>query len=141
MLLLIFMPLIMLILMFMPLIAIPIFWLLPLGQAIPLYTLGIVLSGLMFWFMWRSMKRPAVTGIEGLIGKDAKVISQSRSGNEVAYDVEVQGELWTAFSDDVLHVGETVTIAAMDRNRLIVRHKDTDTAKGKRRGSQSILSE
>jgi membrane protein implicated in regulation of membrane protease activity len=122
---------IMMILMFMPLIAIPIFWLLPLDQAILLYALGVVLSGFMFWFMRGSMKQRAVTGMEGLIGKDAKVISQSRSGNEAAYDVEVQGELWTAFSDDVLHVGETVTIAAMDRNRLIVRHKDADTAKGK----------
>lgn len=122
---------IMMILMFMPLIAIPIFWLLPLGQAIPLYALGVVLSGLMFWFMRGAMKQPAVTGMEALIGKDAKVISQSRSGNETAYDVEVQGELWTAYSDDVVHVGETVMIAATDGNRLIVRHKDTDTAKGK----------
>jgi membrane protein implicated in regulation of membrane protease activity len=129
MLLLIFMPLIMLVLMFLPLLALPIFWLLPPAQAIPLYALCVLVSALMFWFMRGSMTRHAVTGEEGLVGKDAKVVSRSRSGNEILYLVEIKGELWTAASADALKVGETVRITAMDGIKLIVERKETDRAK------------
>jgi membrane protein implicated in regulation of membrane protease activity len=88
----------------------------------------------MFWFMRGSMKRRAVTGAEGLIGRDAKVVSQSRSSNEQAYVVEVKGELWTATSADAVTVGETVRITAMDGIRLIVKRKETDKAKAKPEG-------
>jgi membrane protein implicated in regulation of membrane protease activity len=134
MLIVIFMPLLMLVLMLLPLIALPVFWLLPLAQAIPLYALSVLVAGAMFWFMRESMKQRAVTGAEGLIGRDAKVVSQSRSSNEQAYVVEVKGELWTATSADAVTVGETVRITAMDGIRLIVKRKETDKAKAKPEG-------
>jgi membrane protein implicated in regulation of membrane protease activity len=129
MLILIFMPLLMLVLMFLPLLALPVFWLLPLAQAIPLYALSVLVAAAMFWFMRGSMTQRAVTGKEGLIGKDARVVSQSRSGNEPAYLVEVKGELWTATSADAVKVGETVRIMGMDGIRLIVGRKNMDSAK------------
>jgi hypothetical protein len=55
---------VMLILMFLPLIAIPAFWFLPLGQAIPFYGVCILLSALMFLIMHRTMRRPVTTGVE-----------------------------------------------------------------------------
>jgi membrane protein implicated in regulation of membrane protease activity len=125
----IFMPLLMIVLMLMPLIALPVFWLLPLAQAIPLYALSLLVSAAMTWFMRASMRRRAVTGAEGLIDKDAKVISQSRSGNDVAYLVEVKGELWSATSADALKIGDKVKITAMDGIKLIVKRKETDMAK------------
>jgi membrane protein implicated in regulation of membrane protease activity len=125
----VFMPLLMLVLMFLPLIALPVFWLLPLAQAIPLYALSVLVSAALFWFMRGSMTQRAVTGEEGLIGKEAKVVSQSRSGNEQAYVVEVKGELWTATSADAVKVGETVRITAMDGIKLIVGRNNMDSAK------------
>jgi membrane protein implicated in regulation of membrane protease activity len=129
MLLLILMPLLMLIVMLLPVIALPIFWLLPLVQALPIYALLILASAAMFWFMRGSMKQSSVTGTEGLIGKDAKVVSQSRSGNELSSVVEVQGELWTATSADTLKIGDKVKITAMDGLTLVVKPKETDTTK------------
>jgi membrane protein implicated in regulation of membrane protease activity len=125
----IFMPLLMLVLMFLPLIALPVFWLLPFAQAIPLYALSVLVSAAMFWFMRGSMTQRAVTGAEGLIGKDARVVSQSRSGNEQAYLVEVKGELWTATSAADVKVGETVRIMGMDGIKLIVGRKNMDSVK------------
>jgi membrane protein implicated in regulation of membrane protease activity len=125
----IFMPLLMLIVMLLPVIALPVFWLLPLAQALPIYAFFILVSAAMFWFMRGSMKQPSVTGTEGLIGKDAKVASQSRLGNEPAYVVEVQGELWTATSADALKIGDKVKITTMDGLRLVVKRKETDTTK------------
>jgi membrane protein implicated in regulation of membrane protease activity len=129
MLLLILMPVIMLVLMLLPVLALPVFWLLPLGQAIPLYILSIVVSAAMFWLMRGSMTRRAVTGEQGLVGKDATIVSQSRSGNELAYVVEVKGELWTAASADALKIGDKVTITAMDGLALTVKRKEQDKAK------------
>jgi membrane protein implicated in regulation of membrane protease activity len=129
MLLLIFMPVVMIVLMLLPVIALPVFWLLPPAQAIPLYALCVLVSALTFWFMRGSMTRRAVTGEEGLIGKAAKVVSRSRSGNEILYLVEVKGELWTAASADDLKIGDRVKIKAMDGIKLIVERKETDRAK------------
>jgi membrane protein implicated in regulation of membrane protease activity len=129
MLIVIFMPLLMLVLMFLPLIALPVFWLLPLDQAIAIYALCVLVAAAMFWFMRGSMTQRAVTGAEGLIGKDAKVVSQSRSGNEPAYLVEVKGELWTATSADDVKIGETVRITTVDGIRLVVKRKEMDKAK------------
>jgi len=124
MLLVMLLPVIMIVMIFLPLFALPLFWLLPLDQAIPLYALSVVISATMFWFMRESKRRRSVTGEEGLIGREVKVVSQSRSGNEVAYLVEVKGETWSAASADRLKVGETATITAMDGLKLIVTRKE-----------------
>jgi membrane protein implicated in regulation of membrane protease activity len=124
-------PLFIFLLMFLPLIALPLFWLLPLFQAIPLYALSLLIAGVTVWFVRRSMRRPAVTGREGIIGKTAKVVSLERSGNERTYLVEVRGELWTAGSDDAVEVGETVRIVAMDGIRLIIGRIDRGGARAK----------
>jgi membrane protein implicated in regulation of membrane protease activity len=133
MLVLVLMPLVMLLLMFLPLIALPLFWLFPLAQAIPLYILSMLVAGAMVWFMHGSMTQPAVTGREAMIGKAAKVVSLQRSGNERMYLVEVKGELWTATGDDTVQVGETVTIIAMDGIRLIIGRKDQARARAQSR--------
>jgi membrane protein implicated in regulation of membrane protease activity len=120
---------VMLILMFLPLIAIPAFWFLPLGQAIPFYGVCILLSALMFLIMHRTMRRPVTTGVESIIGKEAEVISRSGSHRGIPYMVRIEGELWSARSRDSLQPGETVMIVGVKGNYLTVEHKDADIVK------------
>ena len=115
---------IMLLLMLLPIIAIPVFWLLPLGLAIPIYVFALLLSGAMFWLM----RRPAVTGEGSLIGKDADVVSQSSQGISSRYIVRAEDRLWTAQSRDTLQPGETATIVAVEGNKLIINRRKANSA-------------
>jgi membrane protein implicated in regulation of membrane protease activity len=119
---------VMLLLMALPIAAIPIFWFLPAAAAVPVYIFVVLLSGAMFWLMWRTMKQPAVTGTESLVGRDVEVVSRSGSGRGTRYMVHVEGELWTARSRDALQPGETVVIVAAEGNYLTVARKDAAAA-------------
>lgn len=112
----------MLILMLLPLLALPVFWFLPLSWAILIYVVCVLVSASMFWLMRRSKRRPAVTGAESLMQKEAEVVSKSTAGKHL-YMVRVGGELWTAKSRDSVQPGETVTIVAVDGNRLTVERQ------------------
>jgi membrane protein implicated in regulation of membrane protease activity len=118
---------IMLLFMLIPIAAIPVFFFLPLDMSIPIYLCCLLLAGLMFWLMGRTMRQHAVTGAEGLIGRDAEVIPRVNSGNGALYLVRVEGELWSARSRDALKPGETVVIVGVEKNRLTVKRKDTDS--------------
>jgi membrane protein implicated in regulation of membrane protease activity len=122
---------VMFILMFLPLIALPVFWFLPLGQAVLIYLICFLLSGWMFWLMRRNKKYRVVTGREGLIGQEAEAISTSTIGGKTAYTVRIEGELWTARSHDAVQPGEKVVITATEGSILIVKHKD-GTAKSRK---------
>lgn len=113
----------MFILMVLPIIVIPVFWLLPLGHAIPLYLVSVLLSASMFWLMHRNHKIPVTTGSEGLIDRDAEVISKSTLGVRTVYFVRTRGELWIARCDDIVEVGEIVRIVAIGGNTLTVKRK------------------
>lgn len=113
----------MMIVMFLPVIAIPVFWFLPLGQAIAIYIVCLLLSGSMYWIMHSNMKRPVTTGKESLVGKETKIISRSASDKIATYLVRIEGELWSARSRDSLKTGDTVVILAIKDNRLIVEPK------------------
>jgi membrane protein implicated in regulation of membrane protease activity len=113
----------MIILMVLPLLAIPVFWFLPLNWSIPIYIVCVLISASMFWLMRRSRRHPAVTGAESLVQKEAEVVSKSAAGKSL-YMVRVAGELWTAQSRHTIKPGQTVTIVAVDGNRLTVEHKE-----------------
>ena len=121
---------IMFILMVAPLLAIPVFWLLPIGQAIGVYFIALALSGWMFWLMRRNKKYRVVTGREGLIGRNAEIVARSRGGDRAAYTLRVEGELWTARSSDILQPGENVVITGSEGNTLIVERRNGATRLG-----------
>ena len=67
---------------FLPIIGIIVFWLLPVGIAIPSY-LGILLvSGLMYWAILRAIKKTPITGDSGLVGNKARVVSKLGPSDE-----------------------------------------------------------
>ncbi len=105
----------------MPVLALPVFWLMPLNLAIPIYIIIALMSGLFYRLIARSMSKQPETGSEGLIGATAEVVSKLNPGNLAQYLVRSQGELWSASSPDVLGTGEMVSIAAVDGIRLVVR--------------------
>ena len=119
----------MFILMALPLIALPVFWFLPLVQAVPIYLVCVSLSVWMYWLMRRNKKYRVVTGREGLIGHEAEIVSKSTTRGKDEYTIHVEGELWTARSYNGVQPGEKVIISAVEGNTLIVKRRDA-AAKG-----------
>ncbi len=88
----------------LPLLAVAVFLFLPPAQAafvsVPLFLIFFWLA----WVLWKDLKRPISTGIEGLVGSRAQVVSKTKYGAKVS----LKGELWDAVSRDDLNVGEAV---------------------------------
>ncbi len=105
------------ILFLLPFVALLLFFLLPPGQAtflsIPLFLVFLWLA----WVTWKDMRRPISTGIEGMMGGKARVVSRAKNGAKVL----LRGELWDAMCSEDLSVGETVRVTGLDRMKLIVR--------------------
>jgi membrane-bound serine protease (ClpP class) len=105
------------ILFLLPFVALLLFFLLPPGQAIflsiPLFLIFLWLA----WVTWNDMRRPVPTGIEGLMGGKAQVVSKTGNGAKVL----LRGELWDAVSDDEFTVGENVKVTRLEGMKLVVR--------------------
>ena len=103
----------------LPLAALPLFWVLPLPAAIVLYLFCLVLTGFAWWFITRSLRRPVVTGAQGLIGEAGEVVSlKAGVGRECL--VKANGELWSARCDAGLQPGDSVVIRGIEGIRLKV---------------------
>ena len=105
------------ILFLLPFVALLLFFLLPPGQAIflsiPLFLIFLWLA----WVTWKDMRRPVSTGIEGMMGGKAQVVTRTNDGAKVL----LRGELWDAVCGDDLSVGETVRVTGFERMKLLVR--------------------
>jgi membrane protein implicated in regulation of membrane protease activity len=66
------------------------------------------------------MKKNYEYGIEGVIGKEARVVSELGLLNDVQYLVKVRGELWSANSTDDLKLGDKVKILSANELILVV---------------------
>ena len=104
----------------MPVIALPVFWLMPLNLAAPLYAVIALVSGLLYWLITRSMMKPIATGAESLVGVSAEVVSRLSPNNYSKYLVRAGRELWTAHSDNSLQPGDKVNVTSVDGIRLVV---------------------
>ena len=105
------------ILFILPIIAIVAFIFLPPGQATILFILLFLIFLWLSWVTWKDMRRPATTGIEGMLGGKAQVIEKTKDGAKVL----LRGELWDAVCGDDLSVGEIVRVAGFERMKLVVR--------------------
>jgi len=112
----------------MPVIALPLLWLLPLGEGIALYAVVLLVTGVVYWLAIKAMRAPVVSGIETLLRSVGSVrFAAGRRGT-----VWVASELWSAESSDVpLAVGDSVEVVGFKGLRLTVRKVDAaDTARG-----------
>lgn len=99
-----------------PILALPVFWLLPFSLALPIY-LGVVgMTGLVLWPAVIAMRRPQVTGREGMIGARGQALTALNPNGLV----RCQGEVWAATAQEPVPDGERVWVLGVDRLRLTV---------------------
>ena len=110
------------ILFLLPFIALILFFLLPPGQATFISVSLFLVFFWLAWVMWKDFRRPVTTGIEGLLGNKAQVVSKTKDGAKVS----LKGELWDAVSGDELSVGETVRVTRFERMRLVVHRENEE---------------
>lgn len=102
----------------MPIVALPVLWLLPLGEGLPLYMAVLLVTGAVYWLAIRAMRAPVVSGKQTVLRRVGRV----RSADGHRGSVWVASELWSAESRDTpLAVGDAVEVVGIDGLRLIVR--------------------
>jgi inner membrane protein len=107
------------ILLLLPIFALPLFWVFPWEQALILYAAVCFLSASFYWLIWRTMRRPATTGIEGMMGGTGTVIRCSEGKTKVF----CRGEIWDAVCKEGISLGERVEIVGFERMKLVVRRR------------------
>ncbi len=110
-----------------PLFGLTVFLVMPLGLAIPVYLVILLVSGLMYWAILRALRRRPESGAQSLIGTEAKVVSKLGPQDEAQYQVKIRGELWSAHSHDKLEPGDTVSITSVDGLMLTAKRVDIQT--------------
>ncbi|OGO19449.1 MAG: hypothetical protein A2144_10735 [Chloroflexi bacterium RBG_16_50_9] len=103
-----------------PFVGLPLFWLLPLGYALPINLVIWLAMPFLYRMIKGAMKKPPADGFRSLVGTHAEVVSQSETVHSVKYLVRAQGELWSAYSTDTLEIGEQVNIVAVKGIGLVV---------------------
>ena len=111
----------------LPLAGLPLFWLLPLGYALPINGGIWLATPFLYRAIRRGMRKPIQDGFQSLIGTEAEVVSKSETGRSAKYLVRVQGEgeLWSAYSTDVLEIGEWVNIVAVKGIGVVVERVES----------------
>ena len=106
----------------LPLAGLPLFWLLPLGYALPINIVIWLATPFLYRLIRRAMRKPIQDGFQSLIGTEAEVVSKTAAVHSAKYLVRAKGkgELWSAYSTDVLKVGEWVEIVAVKGIGVVV---------------------
>jgi membrane protein implicated in regulation of membrane protease activity len=101
----------------LPFLALPLFWLVPMSIAVPVYAAVLLLSGGIYFLAIRAMHRPVQTGVEALLHSRGEVLG--KEGN--LFRVRVRSEIWHAESKDNLRPGDSVEVVAVEELTLRVR--------------------
>ena len=116
-----------------PILALPVFWLLPLSVALPIY-LGVVgMTGLILWPVVTAMRRPLLNGAEGMIGVRGEAVTALNPTGLV----HCQGEVWSATADQAVAPGERVWITDVYRLKVRVTPHEPNRHRGRQRCSMS----
>lgn len=107
-------------LLLLPLLALPVFWVLPLSEAVPVYGVVSVTSAWIYYLAMRAMQRPVETGADALVHSTAEVVG--REGE--TFRVRLHSEIWSAECPEQLQEGDHVEIISVDGLRLKVRRID-----------------
>ncbi len=110
----------------MPVLGLSLFWFVPLSYALPSYVFIVLISAFLYWLVTKAMRKPVQDGFQSLIGTEAEVVSKRAPDNSAQYLVRSQGEgeLWSAYSTDVLEIGEQVNIVAVKGIGVVVERVD-----------------
>lgn len=100
----------------------PVFWLLPLTLAGPVYGAASAFAGVVYYYTWETGRRPVVIGRERLGGATGKVLETVG-----ALRIRVDGEIWRARSTSELTVGDTVLVDELNNGLILGVSKAQDT--------------
>lgn len=101
---------------FAPLLALPLFWFLPFSVALPIFGSVLGVTALIAWPVVTAMRRPQLTGPEGIIGARGEALTELNPHGLV----RCQGEVWSATAEEPIPGGERVRVVAVDRLHLRV---------------------
>ncbi len=102
----------------LPLLALPVFWLLPLAAAIPLYGATLALIVGVCVLAVKAMRKPVCAGAEDLL----HAVGTVRAMQGRSLTVWVKSEFWSAETrDETITVGDAVEVLAIDGLTLRVR--------------------
>jgi len=104
----------------LPVIGLAVFLVWPLVFAGPVYAILLLLSIWMYYFFYRQMHRPVVSGKEALEDRVGEVVEVN--GNELR--VRLEGEVWDARSSDRLQPGDRIRVSELQGMRLIVMKEE-----------------
>lgn len=108
------------IILLMPLLTLPIFWLVPLDIALPVYLVIVALSAWFYYFVVVVMRKPVATGIEHLLQSQGEVIDV----HDGYLHVRVDSEIWQAESSEHLQPGDRVSVTGFDHMHLKVTRSE-----------------
>jgi len=100
-----------------PVFGLVVFWLWPMSTAVPVYSVILVVSVLMYRAIFHAMRRAAVTGREGMLHRIGEVTSAGNGG----WSVLIRGERWRARSSDVLRPRDRVEVVGIEGLTLRVQ--------------------
>ena len=101
----------------MPLLALVLFWILPLGVALPAYLVILIASILIYISLLRAMHRPVTTGQQGLLGETCEITDiKNHKGH-----VMLHGEIWEADISGKVHKGDEAIVTGVNGLRLKVK--------------------
>ncbi len=114
----------------LPFVGLPLFWLLPLGYALPINIAVWLATPFLYRVIRRAMIRPIKDGFQSLVGTTAEVVSKLVSDGSAKYLVRSQGELWSAHTRDTLKIGEQVNIVAVKGIGVVVERAENSSRPG-----------
>ncbi len=126
----------------LPFAGLPLFWLLPLGYALPINIALWLATPFLYRLIRRAMRKPIQDGFQSLIGTEAEVVSKRSPDGPSQYLVRAQGEgeLWSAYSTDVLEIGEQVNIVAVKGIGVVVERAENSSRSGEIGNAKTMLS-
>ena len=126
----------------LPFVGLPAFWLLPLGYALPINIAVWLASPFLYRVIRGAMRKPLQDGFQSLIGTEAEVVSKRTPDDSTRYLVRAkgEGELWSAYSTDVLDIGEWVNIVAVQGIGLVVKRAENVSRSGKVDSARTMLT-
>ena len=124
----------------MPVLGLPLFWLLPLGYALPINIALWLISAFLYRLIRKAMRKPIQDGFQSLIGTEAEVVSKRALTHSARYLVRARGELWSAYSTDALDIGEQVNIVAVKGIGVVVERAESGSHPGEIGNAKEIVS-
>lgn len=114
----------------MPILGLPLFWLLPLGYALPTNIVLWLTAAFLYWLIRKAMRKPIQDGFQSLVDTEAEVVSKLEKSHSAKYLVRAQGELWSAYSADALDIGEQVNIVAVRGIGVVIERAEPGSRPG-----------